>query len=106
MVEHHLKGVKKQKMKHSIDNTTETVISLVTSRVNEGKSFMLFRVRINGARKSIIYVSDGEEGNEDFCTVNMSCEASERLFERICECGASPEHLADILDDACRERYL
>ena len=102
MVEHHLKGAKK--MKNGNDAAPQAVISLIESRQNDGKQFMLLSVRINGARKSVIYVKQGED--ENFCTVDLCAEDCRQLFEDICEYGASAEHLAYIIEDACRERYL
>ena len=89
-------------MKNS--NDTAAVISLVKSGENDGKHFMLFKIRINGACKSAIYVKQGED--ENFCTVDMCDEECQRLFEELCAYGASAEHLADMIEDACRERYL
>ena len=91
-------------MKNSNDATAQTVISLISSSVCGDKKLMLFRARINGARKNIIYACCGAE--EDFCTVNMNNEESRRFFDALCECDISPEHLADVIEDACREQYL
>lgn len=91
-------------MKNSNDAMAQTVISLISSNVRDDKHFMLFKARINGARKNIIYACCGAE--EDFCTVNMSEEESRRFFSRLCECDISPEHLCEVVEDACKEQYL
>ena len=63
----------------------------------DGAVYAMYSLSVCGAQRYVIYVGNSVEG--DFGVLDADTDDANTLFESICRCSLSPDHLSDVISD-------